>query len=448
MRNLTVYLLLFLCLFVNKVVAQETYEQAYQKFEIKNKQINDEEEKIFNIEIEKLKKERRNGSISRKQFKEQEIVLKKKKNSNKMEKYRLVWEDFDKKFPEGNAKTFGEKSERISIGIYSDINKEKEALKKEIEAVDKQLVEGVITKSQAEEQKKKLAENRAGTIESKVSKRQEAYNNLIQDKIDGKLPQEYTYDTGRGLMLTVSGNNSNRPIGQSNNFAFPAMKAYNGQIDKDRQQNKRTSSQVVFAIGANNVVTDGGVSNSDFKYWDSRFYEWGFTFNSRIISKQNLLHAKYGLSLMYNDLQPTDNRFFVDKGNETVLETNPLTQECSRFRNVNLVVPLHLEFDFTKPTIKEGKTYFKSHNSFRIGLGGYLGANLKSKQTIKYDLDGYNTKVRTRGDFNTTDFIYGLSTYVSYKATGLYLKYDLNPLFKDNVVKQNNVSLGLRFDFN
>jgi hypothetical protein len=28
------------------------------------------------------------------------------------------------------------------------------------------------------------------------------------------------------------------------------------------------------------------------------------------------------------------------------------------------------------------------------------------------------------------------------------LKYDLNPLFKDNAVKQNNVSLGLRFDFN
>jgi len=28
----------------------------------------------------------------------------------------------------------------------------------------------------------------------------------------------------------------------------------------------------------------------------------------------------------------------------------------------------------------------------------------------------------------------------------LYLKYDLNPLFKDNVIDQNNISLGLRFD--
>jgi hypothetical protein len=35
--------------------------------------------------------------------------------------------------------------------------------------------------------------------------------------------------------------------------------------------------------------------------------------------------------------------------------------------------------------------------------------------------------------------------YVGYKATSLYLKYDLNPLFKDNAVKQNNTRL--RFDF-
>jgi hypothetical protein len=33
-----------------------------------------------------------------------------------------------------------------------------------------------------------------------------------------------------------------------------------------------------------------------------------------------------------------------------------------------------------------------------------------------------------------------------YKTTSLYLKYDLNPL--NNTIKQNNASLGVRFDFN
>ena len=69
-------------------------------------------------------------------------------------------------------------------------------------------------------------------------------------------------------------------------------------------------------------------------------------------------------------------------------------------------------------------------------------------QILKYDLDGHDVTVKEKGGFNTNDFIYGVSTYIGYKATSLYLKYDLNPLFKDNAVKQNNISLGVRFDLN
>ncbi|MBC7847297.1 MAG: hypothetical protein H7Y10_12475 [Flavobacterium sp.] len=343
------------------------------------------------------------------------------------------------------AKSYNDRAERIMEGIKDDIYEEKQLLKTEIETVDKQLIEGSITKKQAEEQKLQLAEVRAKVIESKVADRQKALSALAQDEIDGKLPKQ----TGGKTRITIGGDNSPKSnIGENHDFVFPAMKAYDGQKDKDRQQSKRTSSQFVYAIGVNNLVTEGAVANSDFRYWQSRFYEWGFTFNSRIIPNHNLLHFKYGLSLMYNDLKPTDNRFFVDNGNQTLLETNPLHQDDSRFRNVNLVVPLHLEFDFTKPTIKNGKTYFKSHDSFRLGIGGYLGANVKSKQILKYDLDGYYSVEKTKGDFNTNGFVYGLSTYAGYKAMSLYLKYDLNPLFENNEVDQNNISLGLRFDFN
>jgi len=41
-----------------------------------------------------------------------------------------------------------------------------------------------------------------------------------------------------------------------------------------------------------------------------------------------------------------------------------------------------------------------------------------------------------------------LSTYIGYRETSLYLKYDLNPLFQNNAIKQNNISLGVRFDLN
>ncbi|WP_243400318.1 hypothetical protein [Flavobacterium alvei] len=446
MRNLTVYLVLLLCFFAGKMLAQETYEQALEKTEIKFEQIKQEEEKAYNEEVEKLKTQQKNGIISKQEFKDKKIVLEKKKESNIKERGHLEAKKIRQKFPELGAKSYTDRAERITEGIKNDIEEEKKLLKTEIETVDKQLIDGVITKKQAEEQKLQLAETRAKIIESKVADRQKALSILAQDEIDGKLSKD---DSKGGTRITIGGNNnSNSDIGNHNDFVFPAMKAYNGQKDKDRQQSKRTTSQFVFAIGNNNLVTEGAVANSDFRYWQSRFYEWGFTFNSRISNNHNLLHAKYGLSLMYNDLKPTDNRYFVDNGNQTNLETNPVRQDDSRFRNVNLVIPFHLEFDFTKPTIKNGTTYFKSHDSFRLGIGGYFGANVKSKQILKYDLDGYHSEEKTKGDFNTNGFVYGLSTYLGYKATSLYLKYDLNTLFENNPVDQNNISLGIRFDFN
>ncbi|GAL68721.1 hypothetical protein [Jejuia pallidilutea] len=42
--------------------------------------------------------------------------------------------------------------------------------------------------------------------------------------------------------------------------------------------------------------------------------------------------------------------------------------------------------------------------------------------------------------------VYGISTYVAIGDTALYLKYDLSPIFKDQIVDQNNISIGVRFD--
>lgn len=152
---------------------------------------------------------------------------------------------------------------------------------------------------------------------------------------------------------------------------------------------------------------------------------------------------------MYNNLRPTDNRYFVKNGDVTELQTGFTNFDESRFRNVYLTAPVHLEFDFTpKKSDKDGNSYFRTHQSFRLGVGGYAGVKIKSKQILKYEEDDQKIKVKQKGDFNVNDFNYGLSAYIGYGQLSLYAKYDLNPLFKDNAVNQNNVSLGLRFDFN
>jgi len=319
--------------------------------------------------------------------------------------------------------TFESQAKKIADKIEKITKDEKEILKQEVEAVNVQLSEGKITQEQAEKRKKELAEARAVIIEEKVTLAQNELNDLVQAKVDGKIKE----DSSKVYMISFK----------------------HKKRDKDSiYGEKRTTSQFVFAMGLNNTLADGKLQDSNYRFMGSHFYEWGFTYNSRLLKNDNLLHAKYGLSLMYNNIRPTDNRSFVVDGDQTNLVTNPTHLTESRFRNVYLAVPVHLEFDFTKAEENNGKTYFKTHKSFRFGIGGYAGINVKSKQILKFEEEDLKYKTTVKGDYNVNNFVYGLSSYIGYRELSLYFKYDLNPLFENNLVKENNISLGLRVDLN
>ncbi|UPT71648.1 MAG: hypothetical protein M0D53_04685 [Flavobacterium sp. JAD_PAG50586_2] len=332
-----------------------------------------------------------------------------------------------------NDNTFEWKVKLISNKIEQITKEEKAALKVELEEVNKELEAGTINKTQADAKKMLLAETRSKNIETKIAQAQEELKDLVQQKVDGKVKED-----NRTYFFVFS---------KSNGKNKEQYQKYRDSLANAGE--RRTTSQFVFAAGVNNLVTDKAVANSDYRYWGSHFYEWGFTANTRLFKNDNLLHLKYGFSVMYNNLRPTDNRMFVVNGDQTNLETSPVNLKESRFRNVYVTAPVHLEFDFTKTkTNAEGKKIFKTHESVRFGIGGYAGFRVKSKQILKFSDDGHDVTVKEKGGFNTNDFIYGVSTYLGYGATSLYLKYDLNPLFKDNAVKQNNISLGVRFDLN
>lgn len=321
--------------------------------------------------------------------------------------------------------TFEDRAKAIASKIESITKEEKSALKAEVEAVNIQLESGAISNADADAKKLQLAEARAKSIEFRVAQAETELKDLVQQKVDGKIAEK---DSIRKFTIK-----------------FDPKKRRDKKVDHGEQ---RTTSQFVFAAGVNNLVTNNAVAHSDFRYWGSHFYEWGLTYNSRIMKNNNLLHAKYGLSVMYNNLRPTDNRLFAQVNNQTVLATAPIDLKDSRFRNVYLVAPVHLEFDFSKTEIKDDKRIFHTHDSFRFGIGGYAGANLKSKQILEYERGNKDVREKSKGNYNVNDFIYGVSTYIGYKETSLYIKYDLNPLFHENAVDQNNISLGVRFDLN
>lgn len=327
------------------------------------------------------------------------------------------------------TKTFEQQAKEIATNIKTITKEEKEALKKEVEAIDKAVENGSMTKDEAEKAKAKIAEERANNIETKVAAEEEKLRELVNGNLDLKSTDSVgSYSVAINSPLSIKNNKKNKNLGE-----------------------KRTTSQFVLAAGFNNLVTDGAVANSDFGYLRSTFYEWGLTWNTRLTNNSNLVHLKYGVGFQYNMLKATQNRVFEDTGDQTVLATYPmdLKSKNTYFKNVYFVVPVHLEFDFSKTETKEdGTKMFRSHRGARVGLGGFVGVNTNSKQFISYEFNDYKFRERIKGDFNVNDFTYGLSAYVGYKQTSLYLKYDLNPMFKNNTIDQNNISLGLRFDFN
>ncbi len=324
-------------------------------------------------------------------------------------------------------KTFEQKAKEIAVQIKTIAEEEKRALKAEVEALDKAVELGKMTKEEAKTSKAKIAEERAKNIETKIAAQEKALLDLVNENVTIEEPNDSL---------------------KKNSFSIPGGLKYKN-YDKNKSEN-RTTSQFVLATGCNNLVTNNMVANSQFGYNRSGFYEWGVTWNTRLSNNSNLVHLKYGAGFMYNQLHATDNRVFADINNQTVLVDAGVETKAKRtyFKNVYFVVPMHLEFDFSKTKMVDDKKVFKSHTGARFGIGGFVGVNTNSKQFIEYEQNGYKFKEKQKGDYNVNDFTYGVSTYIGYRATSLYLKYDLNPIFNNNPVDQNNISLGIRFDWN
>jgi hypothetical protein len=294
---------------------------------------------------------------------------------------------------------------------------EKILLKYEIEKINEKLEEGKITAKEAEQQKKKAAQLAAANIEYRLAK---AKREMLTDY----------YIQERGSFIRFG-------------EVFDTRKIKKRPFRPDR----RTYSDLVFVFGLNNAIQDGkSLSDSDYRIGGSRFFEFGISWRTRVFKNHNFVRFKYGLSLQYNNLKPTENRVFVDNGNETNLEEFPNDLRRSKIRMTNLVVPIYFEFGPSNKIQTDKYVRYNTRQKFKIGLGGFVGFNLAVKQKLKFSQDGDRVDLEERRNFNTNSFVYGLAGYIGWDDMSLYCKYDLSPIFKSPNAKQRNISLGLRLD--
>jgi hypothetical protein len=327
-------------------------------------------------------------------------------------------------------------SKEVFKAIEKIILEEKIALKKEIKKIENNLNDSTITSLEAEKLKKMAATKHAKNIETRIT---------AQNKVLQKIIQEYTTKKMASIsvdsveVVTKYGNKQNRirtykMTVERFNRTKKAIKEYNL---------RRHNEQGVIAFGVTNVINNGKIS-SDYKTWNSKFYEYGYTFKYRLSKNPSPYYFKYGASLVFNNLKTTNNLYHEKSANETNLITHTNDLKVSRLKNVQLLFPFHFEVDLSKPDVINGIESSRRERSFRFGLGGYAGVRLHSKQTLKYEENGAIVKEKITDNFNLNNFTYGLSGYFGYRSTSLYVKYDINTLFKENDGRA--VFLGLRLE--
>ena len=313
--------------------------------------------------------------------------------------------------------------------------KHKDSLKQQVKEINVKLADKKISFDEAIKLKNKAATYHALQIENKIAIQEQKLQQLVQDKIDGKI-----------LSSDVDSEKNSFKIGGA---TFKLDFSKNEETKKKRRKDKRTTTQIVVAMGVNNVLDNyklGSLNDSDYKFWQSHFYEVGFTWKTRFSKKPSKTYLKYGFSFLWNNLRAQNNQYHQINGNETSLITHPNQLSESRLRHVQMTFPMHLEFDLSKNKVYTDKQVRdRTHRSIRFGVGGFVGFKLGTRQYLEFkNPTGVTVEEVQKNSFNTNTLNYGLSAYFAYKSCGLYAKYDLNPLFKNTETR--NISLGLRFD--
>ena len=315
------------------------------------------------------------------------------------------------------------------------VTHEKSALKLEIEKINKQLETKFITAAEAKNLKEEAAKKHALNIENRIAIIDNKILLLARNEEESLVLSEYEeYDDGT-VEIDINGE---RVLSFNSN-----------DWDRDIKYDRRTYSDPVFAVGFSNAIIDGeSFNDSPYKIGGSRFFDMGWAWRTRVFKNSNAVRFSYGFSFQFNGLKPTGNQYFVVENGQTELQEFEYDLRKSKFRMDNLVFPLYFEFGPSKYRVTENKIRYSMRNQFRLGIGGYTGFNMSSRQKLKYSRDGEKVKDALKGGYNTSNLIYGLSAYVGFGCMQLYGKYDLSPIFKDATVEQRMIAIGLRFDFN
>ena len=223
----------------------------------------------------------------------------------------------------------------------------------------------------------------------------------------------------------------------------PDRQAQRDSLREARWDRKSSSTDFILDLGLNALVNNHitritpanqlATNPLDLRTGGSRYVSLGLNYKQRLGGRHSPLYLTVGPEFAFNNYMLEGNNKWVNQNGLTsvVREASDRQYQKTKLATSTLTVPLMLQLN--------------TRGHFRLGAGGFAGYRLASWTKLKYFENGSTYKDKDYGSYNLNDWQYGLQGVLGYKSLTLFVKYNLNPLFRDGQgLQAQTLSFGLR----
>lgn len=225
----------------------------------------------------------------------------------------------------------------------------------------------------------------------------------------------------------------------------------NWEYHGSRNHGNRTTHSINFEFGMNNWLQDGKFPDTDnelysVKPWGSWYVGFSSIQRTRMSKK---FFLEWGGGISWYNLKFQDASARVVKGDESLIFYQDSDSTAGRsyikskiaatFLNASLI-PV---WDFGGHG-KKARFWDGHRESFRIGLGPYVGYRIDSWTRAKFEENDDKKKEKYKGNYYINNFRYGVRLQLGFRSTDFFVNYDLNEFFAEGRgPKLNAFSFGI-----
>jgi hypothetical protein len=187
-------------------------------------------------------------------------------------------------------------------------------------------------------------------------------------------------------------------------------------------------------LGMNNYLSNGSFpsGNTEVKPWGSWYVGMSSIQRTRLARK---FFLEWGLGVNWYNFKFQNENVLIQKDDNGVqFVDDPRAQTAGFNFTKSKLTATYINASLI-PVIDFGDSRHKAHmwdghgNSFRIGLGPYVGYRIDSYSKQVYTEEGDKKKSHNHDSFYLNNIRYGARLQIGFRSTDLFFNYDMNSLF-------------------